>query len=105
MIAIGVASCFVVRDYLAVRGAAIVMCLIADLVLDARRWHPSPLRYLVTVWMYVWVTGAIWVAMSPWRVRDGLAWCTQTDGRVRLMGLAGVAWGAVISALALTVYR
>ena len=44
VIAIGVASCFVVRDYLAVRGLAIVMCLVADLVLDAQRWHPEPLE-------------------------------------------------------------
>jgi len=105
VLAIGIASCFVVRDYLSVRGSAIVLCLAADLVLDAQRWHPSPLRYLVTVWMYVWVTGAIWVAVSPWRVRDWLAWCTQSEGRVRLMGVAGVVWGILISALAVTVYR
>lgn len=105
VIAIGVASCFVVRDYLAVRGAAIVLCLVADVVLDAQRWHPSPLRYLVTLWMYVWVTLAIWVAISPWRVRDWLAWCAASEARVRLIGLAGVAWGALISALAVTAYR
>jgi len=105
VIAIGVASCFVVRDYLAVRGAAIVACLVADVVLDAQRWHPSPLRHLVTVWMYLWVTLAIWVALSPWRVRDWLAWCSASEPRLRLLGVAGVAWGALISALAFTAYR
>lgn len=105
VIAIGVASCFVVRDYLAVRGLAIVLCLIADLVLDAQRWHPSPLRYLVTLWMYGWVSLAIWVAVSPWRVRDWLDWCTRSDARIRLLGLSGVAWGALISVLAVTAYR
>jgi hypothetical protein len=105
VIAIGVASCFVVRDYLSVRALAIVLCLVADVVLDAQRWHPSPWRYLVTVWMYVWVTLAIWVALSPWRVRDGLDWCARSEGRVRLLGLSGVIWGALISALAVTVYR
>lgn len=105
VIAIGVASCFVVRDYLSVRGLAIVACLVADVVLDAQRWHPSPWRYLVTVWMYVWVTLAIWVALSPWRVRDGLDWCARSEGRVRLLGLSGVIWGALISALAVTAYR
>lgn len=105
VLAIGIASCFVVRDYLPVRGLAIVLCLVADVVLDAQRWHPSPLRYLVTVWMYVWVTAAIWVAVSPWRVRDGLAWCTRSERRVRFMGVAGVIWGMLISSLAVTVYR
>jgi len=105
VLAIGVASCFVVRDYLAVRGAAVVACLVADVVLDAQRWHPSPLRYLVTLWMYLWVTMAIWVALSPWRVRDWLAWCSASEARVRLLGVAGVAWGALISALALSAYR
>ena len=105
VIAIGVASCFVVRDYLSVRALAIVLCLVADVVLDAQRWHPSPWRYLVTVWMYVWVTLAIWVALSPWRVRDWLDWCARSEGRVRLLGLSGVIWGALISALAVTAYR
>ncbi|MFM8878697.1 MAG: hypothetical protein ACKOKG_06125, partial [Verrucomicrobiota bacterium] len=64
VIAIGVASCFVVRDYLSVRGLAIVLCLAADLVLDAQRWHPSPWRYLVNMRRYVCVTLAVWVALA-----------------------------------------
>jgi hypothetical protein len=55
--------------------------------------------------MYGWVSLAIWVAVSPWRVRDWLAWCAQSEGRVRLLGISGVVWGALISALAVTVYR
>jgi hypothetical protein len=104
-VVIGVGSCFFVRDYLPVRGLAVLMLLAADLVLDVQRWHPSPLKNLVTVWMYGWIVLAMWVTVAPWRVRDWIAWLGVSETRVRLLGLGGLAWGGLITAMALTVYR
>jgi hypothetical protein len=102
---LGIGSCIYVRDYISVRGLAVVALLLADVVLDVQRLHPSPLKNLVTAWVYVWIVLAMWTAMSPWRARDWLAWCAATEGRLRMLGLAGLVWGLGIAALGLTVYR
>jgi len=104
-VVLGVGCCFFVRDYLSIRGVAVVACLLADVVLDSQRWHPSPLKNLVTVWAYIWVVAGMWLAVSPWRARDWLAWCAAKEGRVRTLGLAGVGWGALIAALSVTAFR
>ncbi len=104
-VVLGVGCCIFVRDYLSIRGLAVVTCLVADLVLDVQRWHPSPLRVLIALWMYVWVVLAMWTAVAPWRARDWLAWSAAKESRLRAFGVAGVAWGAVVTALALTAFR
>jgi hypothetical protein len=104
-VVLGVGCCLFVRDYLSIRGLAVVACLLADVVLDSQRWHPSALKNLVTVWAYVWVVAGMWLAVAPWRARDWIAWCVAREGRVRAFGLAGVAWGALIAALGVTAYR
>ena len=104
-VVLGVGCCFFVRDYLAVRGLALVACLLADVLLDAQRWHPSPLKNMITVWAYLWVIGGMWLAVSPWRARDWLNWCADQDLRVRALGFSGVAWGGLITTLALTVFK
>lgn len=104
-VVLGVGCCLFVRDYLAVRGLAVVVCLLADVVLDSQRWHPSPLKNLVTLWVYVWIVAAMWLAVAPWRARDWLAWCTASESRLRGLAVAGVAWGGLVAALGLTAYR
>jgi hypothetical protein len=104
-VVLGIGCCFFVRDFLSIRGLAIVACLAADVVLDSQRWHPSPFKNVVTVWAYVWVVAGMWLAVAPWRARDWLAWCTAQESRLRALGLAGVAWGALVAVLGLTAYR
>lgn len=104
-VVLGVGCCIFVRDYLSVRGLAAVTCLAADVVLDSQRWHPSPLRLPIAVWMYVLIVLAMWAAVAPWRARDWLNWCAAKEGRVRAAGMAGVVWGALVTALSFTAFR
>ena len=84
--AIGIGTCVFVQDFLAVRGLAIVMLLLAKLMVDTGR--PSlPATSWVLVFQafaYVLVVAGIWFTVSPWRLRDLLNWGTANEQRVKV---------------------
>ncbi|MCX6890687.1 MAG: hypothetical protein WCL11_21985 [Verrucomicrobiota bacterium] len=84
--AIGIGTCVFVQDFLAVRGLAIVMLLLAKLMVDTGR--PSlPVTSWVLVFQafaYVLVVAGIWFTVSPWRLRDMLNWGTANEQRVKV---------------------
>src|SRR4051812_18296620 len=84
--AVGIASCFFVKDFLAVRGLAVVMLLLAKLMLDSGRPHlaESVWVLLFQTWAYVLIVGGIWLTVSPWRLRDLLNWATANEKRVKV---------------------
>ncbi|MFM7102458.1 MAG: hypothetical protein ACKO3N_14965 [Verrucomicrobiota bacterium] len=102
---LGVGCCFFVQDYLFVRGAAVVALLMCDRILDLQRWHLSPWKNVVPAWCYLVICVAVWVSMSPWRVRDFMDWLTADAGRMRQWGLGLGAFAAVLGGLGLTVLR
>jgi hypothetical protein len=51
------------------------------------------------------VLGGLWLSVSPWRLRDWLAWVTATEGRLKLAAAGGVVWGLFIGGLGLTVFK
>src|SRR5271166_1112055 len=55
--AVGIASCIYVRDFLAVRGLAVVFLLLAKLMVDTGRPHLSerPLVLIIQTWAYLLV--------------------------------------------------
>jgi hypothetical protein len=103
--ALGIGACFVVRDFLAVRGLGAFLLMASWYVLDTIRWHDSLWRDAVSGWMYVWVIFAFWTTLSPWKVREWTGWLTAVEGRFKAAAGAGVAWGLFVSVLALTVLR
>ncbi|MBI4326990.1 MAG: hypothetical protein HY674_17250, partial [Chloroflexi bacterium] len=102
--AIGVSSCIFVRDFLAVRGLAVVLLLLAKLTLDTARWHDSSWRLVLVVWAYLWVVAGIWFTISPWRLRDLLNWATANEQRVRVGSAIRLALGLFVAILGLTVF-
>ena len=82
--ALGIGTCIFVRDYLAVRGLAVVLLLLAWFTLNAARFKPSEWRLVIVVWAYLWVVMGMWLTVQPWRMRDYFFWLTDFDGRVRL---------------------
>lgn len=102
---VGVGCCLFVKDYLAVRGLAVVLMMTAWWVCELARWHPHPLSKVLTAWAYVWVFFAFWWSMSPWRLRDAIDWVTASSTRLRIAAAGGVVWGAFIVGLGLTVLR
>src|SRR3954447_15726511 len=69
--AVGIGSCVFVQDFLAVRGLAVVLLLLAKLMVDTGRSHLGSGWVLVFQgWAYVLVVAGIWLTVSPWRLRD-----------------------------------
>ena len=104
---VGIGSCFVVQDFLPVRGLACLLLLAARLMVDTGRpWlGHTPWVYLIQTWAYVWVIAGIWLTVAPWRLRDWLNWATADAGRLRLILGAKVALGLLTLGLGLTVFR
>ena len=106
-IAVGVFSCIFVQDFLAVRGFAVLLLLLAKFMVDTGRPHlgESPWVNVIQVWAYLFVVLGIWFTITPWRLRDLINWATASEGRTRLLSLIRLGFAACILTLGLTVFR
>ena len=104
---VGIASCIFVRDFLAVRGAAVVSLLLARWMVDTGRplLGGSSWVILWQAWAYIFVIAGIWLTVSPWRLRDFIHWATDTEQRIRITCGARLAFCLLIVILGATVYR
>lgn len=105
--AIGVGACIFVRDFLAVRGLAVVLLLLAKLMVDTGRPHlgESPFVLVIQGWAYVLVLAGIWFTVTPWKLRDLLNWATANENRVRLSSGIRLAFAVFVLLLGLTAFR
>jgi len=103
--AIGLLTCIFVRDFLAVRGLAVCLLLLAWFTLNRTRWADTPAKLVLAVWAYTWVITGMWLTISPWRLRDFLNWWTATQARLRVGSVLQLALGIAVLLLGLTVYR
>ena len=97
--ALGVATCIYVKDFLAVRGYAVLLLLLAKLMVDTARWVDTEWRLVIVVWAYLWVLGGMWFTVSPWRVRDIILWKTASESRIRLICAIRGAFGLLVIGL------
>lgn len=106
-IAVGVGTCIFVKDFIAVRGLAIVLLLMAKLMVDAGRPRlgETPFILVIQIWAYAFVVLGIWFTVSPWRLRDFLNWRTATTQRIRIGSALRVAFGVFVAILGLTVFK
>jgi hypothetical protein len=105
--AVGILSCVYVQDFLAVRGLAVVMLLLARLMVDTGRPHlgASPWVLVIQVWAYVLVVAGIWFTIMPWKLRDILNFATATENRIRIGSSIRLAFAIFILLLGLTAFR
>ena len=105
--AVGFLACIFVRDFLAVRGLAVVLMLLAKLMLDTGRPHlgETPWVLVIQIWAYVLVVAGIWFTVTPWRLRDLLNWATATETRVRVGSAIRLAFALFVLILGLTAFR
>jgi len=96
-------TCIYVSDFLAVRGLAIVLMLLAKLMIDSARWSDSEWRLVMITWAYGLVVAGIWFTVSPWRLRDFLHWSTASESRIRLGSGLRLGFGLFVMVLGLTV--
>jgi hypothetical protein len=101
--AIGVGACIFVQDFLAVRGLAVVMLLLAKLMLDTGRpiLGQTDWVWVIQGWAYLLVVAGLWLTIAPWRLRDFLNWATANERRVRLGSAVRLGFGLFVVALGL----
>jgi hypothetical protein len=106
-IAVGILSCIFVQDFLAVRGLAVLMLLLAKTMVDAGRPHLGESQWVLVIqyWAYLFVVVGIWLTITPWRLRDLINWATDSAARVRILCLIRLGFAACIVDLGLTVFR
>ncbi|MSR43413.1 MAG: hypothetical protein EXS29_02455 [Pedosphaera sp.] len=101
---VGVSSCFFVKDFLAVRGLAIIVLLLAKVVIEKFRWLDTAWRLYPITLAYVWVIAGIFLTVSPWRLRDILEWKLANDDRIRAVCGVRMAMGVLLVILGLMVF-
>jgi hypothetical protein len=103
--AVGIGACIYVRDFLPVRGLAVVMLLLAKVMTDTARWADTDWRWVIVTWAYALVIAGMWLTISPWRLRDLIEWTTANEQRVRLLSGLRFAFGIFVIILGLTAFR
>ena len=104
---VGILSCIYVQDFLAARGLAVVLLLLAKLMVDTGRPHlgQSPWVLLIQGWGYLLVVVGIWFTVAPWKLRDFLNWATASESRIRVGSGIRLAFSVFIMLLGLTAFR
>jgi hypothetical protein len=102
---VGLGACIYLQDFLAVRGLAVVMLLLAKLMLDTERWHDSEWRLVIAVWAYAMIVVGIWFTISPWRCRNWIAWNTASESRLKLLSGVRAGFGLFVVVLGITALR
>lgn len=103
--AVGLGTCIFVRDFLPVRGLAVVFLLAAKLMVDTARLEPTDWRLVISFWAYALVLAGMWFTISPWRLRDIIHWSVATESRTRLTSGVRMAFGLFVVVLGLTVFK
>jgi hypothetical protein len=103
--AIGIGTCVFVQDFLAVRGLAVVMLLLAKLMVDTGRPALATTSWVLVIqsWAYVLVIVGMWLTVSPWRLRDFLNWATANEKRIKVGCGIRLAFGLAVAALGVTI--
>jgi len=104
--AVGLGAFFVARDFLAVRGVAVLLLLAARYALDASLVYTPPptSRIWLNAFVYVVIVLSIYLGSTPYHVRDLIAWLYARPARARIFGAVCAGYGLALAALAAT-YR
>jgi hypothetical protein len=102
---IAAASCYFVRDYLAVRGMCICMLMLSWYTLSLTRWAESPWRLLLVIWAYVAVVMSMWFMVAPWRCRDIFGWVADNPKRMKTLAGGRLVFSVVLIVLGLTAFK
>jgi len=95
---------FLMDELLAARALGGLLILVPAPILDAARWHGSPLRLVMTIVAYGLAVQGILLVLSPYKFRKSVERWAGSDRRCRLLGVGGAVLGLVLVLLGLTVY-
>lgn len=104
--AIGLGACLFLKDFLAVRGLAVILLLLAKLMVDTGRPHLGESPWIIAnqLLAYVLVTIGVWLTVSPWRLRDWINWSTADERRLKVGAAVRLVFGLGFAALGMFIY-
>lgn len=101
--ALAVAAFYYLPEFLSVRGLSILILVGAwPLLMSAYGRYELPQRLFMVSALYVAISAAIYLAASPFRLRDFFEWLYRTPGRARVFGGVLLAYGALLAGVAFT---
>lgn len=101
--ALALASFFYLPEFLSVRGLSVLILVGAwPVLMSAYQRYELPQRLFLVSAVYVAIAAAIYLAASPFRLRDFFEWLYRTPGRARAFGGVLVAYGALLAGVAFT---
>jgi hypothetical protein len=101
--ALAVASFFYLPEFLSVRGLSVLILVGAwPLLMSAYQRYELPQRLFMVSALYVAIAAAIYLAASPFRLRDFFEWLYRTPGRARIFGGVLAVYGVLLAAVAFT---
>lgn len=96
---VAVGAFFVVPDFLAVRGLAALILLLAGVLLDAG-FMQAPKSIPLNIFVYFAIVIAIVLGATPYKLRDFFEWLYRKDIRPRVFGGVFAAYGVLLLAVA-----
>jgi hypothetical protein len=94
-----------VDEFLAVRALGMLVLLAAEPLLESAFLRPEISRLFLDALVYVWIGFAMFWVGTPYTLRDQVAWITGAQPRWRIASLAGIAYGALLIGLTLTLSK
>lgn len=98
---VALGSFIYVPDFLAVRGLAALILLIAGALLDASLIHYGS-ALVLKVFVYLAIVLALILGANPYKLRDFFEWLYKTELRPRIFGGIFAAYGLLLLGVAFT---
>jgi hypothetical protein len=98
---VAVGAFFVTRDFLAVRGLAILLLLAASPLREAAFLQPPQSRLFLVAFVYtIMIPAGLLLGSLPYLLRDLIAWLWAKPARARALGAAFSLYGLLLAAIA-----
>ena len=95
-------SFFSLKEFLAVRGLSVLILMAAYFALEAGRTVYDPPVLFFKAVVYILVILAIWLGVSPFRMRDFFSWTFGVASRTKGIGAIFALVGATLTLIAIT---
>jgi len=100
--ALGLASLWMLKDYLIVRAFCVLTLYVAWWVLKTAYMQEAWTRLFVVTAVYVAIIKALYLIVAPWRARGGLAWVYEKKERWQSFSYFYLGYGALLMIVAAT---
>ncbi|MEX2381818.1 MAG: hypothetical protein WD490_05515 [Opitutales bacterium] len=100
--AVAILSFRYARDFLAVRGVCIFFLLVAAVLLNAAFMQEPASRLFLVTFAYAGIFLSLYLAASPFRLRDFIYWLFRNEKRPKVLGGIFFGYGLILNLAAFT---